>query len=254
MDDVSSDSLDRRKDEYLERLWVLRERGNTDLGSLAEGMGDDFDPDLLAEMAAEGLVEMHLRDNAIALSGKGNERARRIIRAHRIGELLLSDVFGGNIEDGACEFEHTVTVELVDGLCTLLGHPRKCPHGNPIPEGDCCRNFDKKAYNAVCPLTDMHLGQRARVAYIDCRDNSELRKLNGFQVRPGVELLLQQKYPCLVVECEGSVVALDADIAAGIRVWSKSKPRVETHHVPHVPHGGQEAPRRAGWRFWKRRV
>ncbi|MFQ6134544.1 MAG: iron dependent repressor, metal binding and dimerization domain protein, partial [Nitrososphaerales archaeon] len=34
--------------------------------------------------------------------------------------------------------EHHMTEEFADALCTLMKHPRKCPHGNPIPKGRCC--------------------------------------------------------------------------------------------------------------------
>ncbi|MEK6980244.1 MAG: metal-dependent transcriptional regulator, partial [Thermoproteota archaeon] len=27
-----------------------------------------------------------------------------------------------------------------DALCTMLKHPRKCPHDHDIPMGDCCKN------------------------------------------------------------------------------------------------------------------
>jgi DtxR family transcriptional regulator, Mn-dependent transcriptional regulator len=27
---------------------------------------------------------------------------------------------------------------FTDALCTLLEHPRKCPHGHSIPKGKCC--------------------------------------------------------------------------------------------------------------------
>jgi len=26
----------------------------------------------------------------------------------------------------------------IDGLDEMLGHPETCPHGNPIPPGECC--------------------------------------------------------------------------------------------------------------------
>jgi DtxR family Mn-dependent transcriptional regulator len=28
--------------------------------------------------------------------------------------------------------------QFTDALCTLLKHPRECPHGNRIPKGECC--------------------------------------------------------------------------------------------------------------------
>lgn len=59
-----------------------------------------------------------------------------------------------------------VNPEIMDSVCTLLGHPRECPHGRPIPDGDCCRRFDKTAKAAVVPITELEVGQTAKVAYV----------------------------------------------------------------------------------------
>jgi len=222
----------QRKDEYLEKVWVMRERDSKDVADLAALLDEDLDEELLADLVSEESVSIGEQGKSIVLTEKGNNRARKIIRAHRIGERLLFDVYGSDFEKGACEFEHTDTVQLVDGLCTLLGHPRKCPHGNDIPEGECCRSLLKTTDNAVMGLRDMEVGQRARVAYIDCGDNRHLYKLNGFQIRPGVEIVLQQSYPCLVVECEGSNIALDEILATGIRVWAKVRRRRKQDDAP----------------------
>ena len=42
------------------------------------------------------------------------------------------------IEQQACKFEHILSPEATDKICTFLGHPRTCPHGAPIPMGACC--------------------------------------------------------------------------------------------------------------------
>ena len=39
------------------------------------------------------------------------------------------------IEQQACKFEHILSPEATDKICTFLGHPRTCPHGAPIPPG-----------------------------------------------------------------------------------------------------------------------
>jgi DtxR family Mn-dependent transcriptional regulator len=44
------------------------------------------------------------------------------------------------IEQQACKFEHILSPEATDKICTFLGHPRTCPHGAPIPPGPCCGN------------------------------------------------------------------------------------------------------------------
>ncbi|CAM2057504.1 DtxR family transcriptional regulator, Mn-dependent transcriptional regulator [Desulfovibrionales bacterium] len=245
---------DRHKDECLEKIWVLQERGKDDLDSLAELPGKKYNIDndaaLLAELCAEGLTTLSEKGKHIALTKAGSERARHIIRAHRIGERLLFDVFRGNIEAGACEFEHTLTVELIDSLCTLLGHPRKCPHGNPIPEAECCRKFKQTAQRAVVALLDLEVGKSARVAYIDCCDKQRLFQLNGFQVRPGVEIVLEQRYPCIVVCCEGSSIALDEAIATGIRVWMPDRQecnKAATLDTLHKPKGFRRLVQHLDW-------
>ncbi len=42
------------------------------------------------------------------------------------------------IEQQACKFEHILSPEATDKICTFLGHPAACPHGDPIPPGECC--------------------------------------------------------------------------------------------------------------------
>ena len=43
------------------------------------------------------------------------------------------------IEQQACKFEHILSPEATDKICSFLGHPRTCPHGAPIPPGPCCQ-------------------------------------------------------------------------------------------------------------------
>ena len=47
------------------------------------------------------------------------------------------------VHSEACKFEHIISPELDQRICTFLGHPKTCPHGNPIPPGDCCDGKSK---------------------------------------------------------------------------------------------------------------
>lgn len=211
------DMKKRHKEEHLERLWGMKETGQDSMDILKETVNGVFDPNIVDELLLEGRIE--LTDNKIKLTQKGENNARKVIRAHRIAERLLYDIFGGEFETGACEFEHMVTTELVDGICILLGHPRECPHGRPIPEGECCRRSAKTAHNVVTPLTDLEIGQSARVAYMNCNADRQIHKLNGFQIRPGAIVKLHQRYPCYVIECEGAHIAMDEEIVSNVCVW-----------------------------------
>ncbi|MCG6553306.1 MAG: FeoA domain-containing protein [Candidatus Magnetominusculus sp. LBB02] len=212
-------------DEYLEALWHMKEDGKDSMAELKAGIGGSFSPDIIADCLSEHLATVSDDEQTVVLTFKGEERARRIIRAHRLAERLLFDVMGmtKNLEEGACEFEHVVTPALVDSICTMLGHPKESPQGLPIPPGDCCDTAATTIESSVVHLTEMEIGQSARVAYVNCRKDHELHRLNGLQIRPGVTVKLHQTYPSFVIECEGSNIALDEQIANNICVWREKK-------------------------------
>ena len=89
----------------------------------------------------------------------------------------------------------------------------------PIPEGECCKRSAKAAQSSVVPLTELKVGQVARVAYVNCKDDRRLHKIDGLHIRPGAIIKLHQTYPTFVVECEGANIALDKEIASNIYMW-----------------------------------
>lgn len=211
----------RERDEYLEQLWYMKEGQKDSLDALKTALDTAYDADITNELLSDGLVQLSEDNNSITLTKKGEDYARQLIRAHRLAERLLHDVLGGDYESGACEFEHTVTPELVDSICILLGHPRDCPHGMPIPQGQCCRHSSKTAQSSVIPLVELAVGQSARVAYINCKSDQQLHKIDGLCIRPGAIVTLHQRYPAYVIECEGSNIAMDEEIVSNICVWRK---------------------------------
>ncbi|MDD5217929.1 MAG: iron dependent repressor, metal binding and dimerization domain protein [Candidatus Omnitrophica bacterium] len=110
----------------------------------------------------------------VKLTEGGEAIARRIIRAHRLAERLLYDALGNISESVACEFEHTVALSLVDGICTILGHSKICPHGMKIPEGECCKKILQKVECSIIPLSRLRIGQIAFVASSNCHDDRQL--------------------------------------------------------------------------------
>jgi DtxR family Mn-dependent transcriptional regulator len=209
------------RDEYLEQLWYMKENQKDSMDEFKKIMDENFNEEVFNELQSENLIILHGTDKKVYLTEKGEINARQIIRAHRIAERLVSDVLGGEFETVACEFEHIVNPEIVDSICTLLGHPNECPHGRPIPEGECCRRLDKTALTSVISLTELEIGHSARVAYVQCKNDQQLHRIDGLQIRPGMNIKLHQKYPTFVIECEGASIALGTEIASNIRVWSK---------------------------------
>ena len=65
---------------------------------------------------------------------------KQMIRNTRLLEVLMKDALKIDIdEEMVCGIEHHMKTIFTDALCTLLKHPRKCPHDHSIPLGKCCR-------------------------------------------------------------------------------------------------------------------
>ena len=129
-------------EEYLETLWVSEERGEklAHLTWVADHLGIAAPSalEMLKKLEKEGYVIYKVRQG-VELTEKGRRVAKRIIRAHRLTEVLMKEALKTEIrEETVCGMEHHMDVEFMDALCTLLKHPKRCPHGNPIPKGKCC--------------------------------------------------------------------------------------------------------------------
>jgi DtxR family transcriptional regulator, Mn-dependent transcriptional regulator len=200
------------REECLERLWHRRELGD---GAGTDAAGDDC----IRTLAAEGLADVDA-EGRVRFSPEGERRARQLVRSHRLAERLMQDVLGEAAEPSACEFEHLLGTEVVDAICTLLGHPRECPHGNPIPAGECCARSDRVVARQVKPLTEMEIGSTGRIAWVYAKSDAQLHALGSLQLRPGAMVTMHQRRPSYVVECEGAHLALDDSLAAAVNVWA----------------------------------
>jgi putative ABC transport system ATP-binding protein len=85
-------------------------------------------------------------EDVIYFTEKGRRRAEDVIRRHRLAEVLFIKTFHvsdeAEVEEQACKFEHILSAEATDRICSFLGHPLACPHGSPIPRGACCAAAD----------------------------------------------------------------------------------------------------------------
>ena len=92
----------------------------------------------------QGMVESGLLRQpgpALEFTARGRERARDLVRRRRLAEVLFSSALHlpeAEVEEVACRMEHIIDPGVTASICAFLGHPRRCPHGRPIPGGDCC--------------------------------------------------------------------------------------------------------------------
>ena len=211
-------------EEALEGLWSARERGKEQLAAIQEVTKVTLGPDLLAELTALGLVQAEA--DRLHLTPAGEDAARQVIRRHRLAERLLHDILHMSVEateESACEFEHMLADQVTESICTLLGHPKKCPHGHAIPPGECCRRAVAEARPVVAPLSKMKSGTEGTVAYIASLHHHRLDKLAAFGLLPGVHIRLHQRQPSFVIQLGETTIAIDEETAADIYVRQGGK-------------------------------
>lgn len=171
--------------------------------------------------AAESAGQVERRNGHIQLTPAGRDAAETIIRCARLAERLLVDVLrirDDLVEPSACRLEHNLSEEVADSICTLLGHPRTCPHGHPIPPGECCRRAKTDVQPIIKPLSTLRPGEEGTVAYVSSRSHGRLVRLGSLGLMPGQVLLVKQVRPSFVVAYGEMELALDKGVADEIYV------------------------------------
>lgn len=215
MMDIETD----RVDELLELIWTLRERGVSDLNQLLAETKDGEARSILRMMIKDGLFEMD--GNRVILKERGEEKAREIIRRHRLTERLLLEIFEMSeeeVEEEACKLEHILSPGVTESVCTFLGHPPTCIHGKPIPRGDCCAKFKREMKPLVIPLEELGLGEKGRIVFIAPRSHQRLDRLSSLGIVPGSILRMHQKHPSYVLQIGETTLALDHEVVKDIYV------------------------------------
>lgn len=210
----------REVEEVLEKMWVFSEKNEHKLSALKEKSRVTITQEILGYLEKENLIAYS--GDEVLLTYQGKVQASGVIRRHRLAERLLTDVLNmrlNEIEEPACEFEHVLAEEVADSICTLLGHPRECPHGASIPKGKCCQEARHTVANVITPLDKLEVGAQARIAYLQTKNHSRLHKLISFGITPGMKVQVHQKTPTCVIKCDQTELALEKEILSDIFVW-----------------------------------
>lgn len=206
-----------RIDEALELIWVLDEEGHNDLDRFTIS-SDDEDTGLLIEtLLSEDLAK--IKEGKIVLTEKGYRKAKGLTRRQRLAERLFADVFelpDDSVVADACKVEHILSEELTESVCTFLGHPPTCPHGKPIPRGECCKKFKVEVTPVVTRLSEFEVGATGKITFIVPSDATRINRLNSLGITAGSVVRLVQKVPSCVLQIDETTVALDPEIAKEI--------------------------------------
>ena len=208
-------ALSEKSEELLETLWVELVEGGK---STADGSVLRHDEDV-QRLVQDGYL--HAEHSRLSLTARGQEEGRNCVRRHRLAERLMHDVLhfkGTALHDTSCKFEHLLHRGLDENICTLLGHPTECPHGRPIPPGECCKRAASVADRVILPVSDLRARQSATVSHLQTNDRETLQRLILIGALPGTHLRVVQRFPTFVLRIGQSEFAIDRELASRIYV------------------------------------
>lgn len=209
-------ALLEQAEDILEAVWIAVVEEGDNSASLEALQLEPQDPALL-DLERQALIE--LRGERVYLRSEGRQAGEKIVRRHRLAERLMMDILdlkGNNAYAKACEFEHLLNEGVDTRICTLLNHPATCPHGRPIPPGECCREARRSTDIGVVPLTEMKVGDEGEIAYLATRDTRKMQKLMSLGVLPGNHIRLNRRFPSFIFHVGNSEFAVDEQLAREI--------------------------------------
>lgn len=208
-------------EEYLEAVYRLEREGPgvTTSGLASElGISAASVSGMLKKLAADGYLEHRARGEA-KLTRKGLEVAVRVMRRHRLAECLLTDILGldwDEVHAEACMLEHAISEKVEQRLIAVLGDPKTCPHGHPIPPKDL-----SDPVRVGMPLAQIDAGGGAVVHGVTEEVPEILRYLGEIGLRPGASVGVTEKAPLggpMTIHVNGASHAISLELARMITV------------------------------------
>ncbi len=127
---------------YLKAIWHIKERGGDVKISTIAKMLNVRQPSvvqMLKKLNTRNLVSYNKA--GVKLTEEGQAVGSSMMRNSRLLEVLMESALKVEIdEEMVCGIEHHMNKQFTDALCTMLKHPRKCPHDHDIPIGQCCQS------------------------------------------------------------------------------------------------------------------
>jgi len=125
---------------YLKAIWHIKEKNELVKISTIAKMLNVRQPSvvqMLKKLNEKNLV--NYSKASVKLTEEGEKIGASMMRNSRLLEVLMESALKVEVdEEMVCGIEHHMNKQFTDALCTMLKHPRKCPHGHEIPVGECC--------------------------------------------------------------------------------------------------------------------
>jgi DtxR family transcriptional regulator, Mn-dependent transcriptional regulator len=166
---------------------IFRLQEDNEFVGLTE-LADEIDASLqatsrmLSRLKQANLIQ-HEAYRGVRLTPVGIQVALPAIRRHRLAELFLVRIMGfgwDEVHSKTDVFELGIDQELEDRIDDILGHPSRCPHGEPIPSKDgTLQNIIDQS------LVSMAVGEVYHISRVRVHDPEKLRYVAQLGLLPG---------------------------------------------------------------------
>jgi len=127
---------------YLKAIWHIKEKGgDVKISTIAKilSVRQPSVVQMLKKLNGKKLVNYNKA--GVKLTEEGQAVGASMMRNSRVLEVLMANQLKVDInEEMICGIEHHMNTQFTNALCTMLKHPRKCPHDLDIPMGECCKS------------------------------------------------------------------------------------------------------------------
>jgi DtxR family transcriptional regulator, Mn-dependent transcriptional regulator len=178
---------------------------------------------MVQRLKQAGYLE-HEPYKGICLTPEGEREALQNIRRHRLVECFLVNVMRfrwDEVHDAADELGAVVSEVVVDRMDKMAGHPRRCPHGEPIPtkDGHMPRLHDY-------PLNEAQPGEEYVISRVNSHDEEKLRYFEELGLKPGTRFRLIARAPFngpIQLQLTDDTVLLGHELAGVLRVCTEDE-------------------------------
>jgi len=149
--------------------------------------------DMIKKLSDKKVV-IYKKYQGVTLTDFGRKTAANIIRKHRLWEVFLVENLNfswDEVHEVAEQLEHIKSPKLIDELDSFLGHPKRDPHGDPIPDKEGNLQLIEKSL-----LSTLNKGEKGVCVGVDDSSSEFLRFLDkqGVKLGQNIEVLDKESF------------------------------------------------------------
>jgi len=138
-------SVTENEAKYLKLIYRKRCEESAEIRTTAVAKSLGVRPATVTEVIqnlSEKNLLRHRRYHGVELTKKGTKEARKLLRKHRILEVLFVDLLRYDVQmacNEASKLDYHASRDLINSICQVYGHPEICPCEKAIFSDPRCR-------------------------------------------------------------------------------------------------------------------